>query len=751
MQALRILVVEDNPGDHLLVKSCLEDTDLKIAGISWARDLSEARKQIGGEAFSIILLDLFLGETNGLDTFRAVTQLAPDTPIIVLSGISDAETAINALTLGAQDYLVKGEYDERLLGKTIRYSIERKKNTEALRQSELHYKHLFETNPMPMWIYDPATLRFVMVNDAAIHNYGYSREEFLAMTIGDIRPPGDLPDLFDAISELKQDEPSYSGERRHVKKDGTIIFVDIISHHVRIEEQSLRLVLANDITQRKRALEAARFHANILSNISDSVIACDLEGKINYWNKGSEEVFGYSSGEMIGQTISALQVSDDGTDHLNVIEYLKEHSSFVAEARRRCKDGREIIVELKISYNYDTYNNITGLIGVSKDITDRKHEEKYLRLLESVITHMGDGVLITGAETLNGGRPHVVYVNKALTEITGYSIEELIGQEPSLLEGPATSASELARMREGMLQCKAVETELINYRKNGEEFWVNVLMVPVTDNHNQPTHFVFVQRDITARKTAEVQLMEQNVELKKTNAELDRFVYSVSHDLRSPLSSILGLINLFRLEKPQGESKIYLDKIEESINKLDRSIIKIVQYSRNSRLPVQHEEIDFEEVVKSAIEQHRYMDRQHRIEFITTIGGGMPFSSDRERLQVILNNLVANSIKYQRPHCEKPFVRVEVQVSPDKAKVSVSDNGEGIEEEQQEHIFGMFYRGTTSSDGSGLGLYIVKETLHNLGGTIAVRSKLNEGTTFTVEIPNFKQLQEEPAWQPGKS
>ncbi len=188
---LNILVIEDNPGDLILLEELLRSTDLEIGKIVHTYFLGGAEPLLATEKIHLVFLDLSLPDSSGIDSYIGLSQAAQHLPVILQTGLTDTNTALQALLMGAQDYLIKGEFDERLLSRAIRYSMERKRNLETLRESEERYRDLFNNNPMPMWVFDPETLRFLEVNEAAIQHYGYSYEEFLSKTIMAIRPPED--------------------------------------------------------------------------------------------------------------------------------------------------------------------------------------------------------------------------------------------------------------------------------------------------------------------------------------------------------------------------------------------------------------------------------------------------------------------------------------------------------------------------------------------------------------------------------
>ncbi|NJN28064.1 MAG: GHKL domain-containing protein [Cyclobacteriaceae bacterium] len=229
-----------------------------------------------------------------------------------------------------------------------------------------------------------------------------------------------------------------------------------------------------------------------------------------------------------------------------------------------------------------------------------------------------------------------------------------------------------------------------------------------------------------------------NSELRKLNEELDRFVYSASHDLRAPLSSVLGLVEIARLEQTVQAKDECLGMINVSIKKLDGFINDIIDYSRNQRIELQSDNVDIEKEVKDVFDDLKYLDKDNRIAKSVTIDEMRHFITDGRRLSVILKNLVSNAIRYHDYTKQNLFIKVNITFRSNFAVISVSDNGIGIEDRHLDNIFKMFYRANESSKGSGLGLYIVKETVDKLHGNITVKSVKDAGTTFTLTIPSLK-------------
>ena len=240
--------------------------------------------------------------------------------------------------------------------------------------------------------------------------------------------------------------------------------------------------------------------------------------------------------------------------------------------------------------------------------------------------------------------------------------------------------------------------------------------------------------DLVEQRTEE--LLIANRELKKSNKQLDMIVHSASHDLKAPLNSIEGLIDIFRMEKSDEVKNEIVTMIQTNVKKLESFITDIIDFSKASRLDIQPEEIDLKSFFEKILEAHRHMPKAKSIQFNIDIDERHIFKSDPNRLRMIFNNLISNAIKYHDFDKPELLVNIEGVVDQNSATIYVIDNGKGIEAQHQDKIFDMFYRIENKIEGSGLGLYIMRETLYMLNGQVELTSEIGEGTTFKVTIPN---------------
>jgi len=234
-----------------------------------------------------------------------------------------------------------------------------------------------------------------------------------------------------------------------------------------------------------------------------------------------------------------------------------------------------------------------------------------------------------------------------------------------------------------------------------------------------------------------VQLIEKQKELEKAYNELDKFVYSASHDLRSPLMSILGIIKLARIEQDQSATDQYFNMIEDSVNRLDEFIKNIISYYKNNRIENDITTIDIRLLSEEIIEANRYQELAKNIKFELDVQQPVSFRSDILKLKIIFNNLVSNAIKYQVATKADKKLWIHILVTQEGARIEIGDNGIGIAITEQENIFKMFFRATSHNFGSGIGLYIVKDAVSRLNGKIYVDSEVGRGTIFRIDLPNI--------------
>eukprot|EP01089_Gocevia_fonbrunei_P019356 TRINITY_DN6835_c0_g1_i1.p1 TRINITY_DN6835_c0_g1~~TRINITY_DN6835_c0_g1_i1.p1 ORF type:complete len:1412 (+),score=198.39 TRINITY_DN6835_c0_g1_i1:58-4293(+) len=384
---------------------------------------------------------------------------------------------------------------------------------KRLKTSEKKHRLLFNSSPSPKFIIDLDTHKIMDVNDTMVNHYGYTRKELLSMNTMQLRPKSEESKLLETLKEIRHKTGTFKlGVFTHQKKNGDLMLMDVVGHHLKFDGQNCVLVACNDISDREKYLES------LLESEARLKKATSI-AKLGYWSlkmddcsiEWSEEVY-----NIWGRTRDSFDINYDNfldTIYLADREFFMEDTSCTISKtdpldfshRIILPDGSIKWVHLLGEYVLDKAGNIIGLEGTVQDITQQKNEEIQLRLVESVVTNTKDAVMITEAEPFDEPGPKIIYVNEAFTQMTGYSAEEVIGKTPRILQGPRSDKNELKKLGQSMRRWEPCDITIVNYKKNGDEFWINFSLNPVADDRGWYTHWIAVERDVTEQKIQEHQ------------------------------------------------------------------------------------------------------------------------------------------------------------------------------------------------------------------------------------------------------
>ncbi|MBN8688877.1 MAG: PAS domain S-box protein [Chitinophagales bacterium] len=354
-------------------------------------------------------------------------------------------------------------------------------------------------------------------------------------------------------------------------------------------------------------------------------------------------------------------------------------------------------------------------------------EEKYRMIFEGT----PNGIIVADPEI-----QRLQYVNKSACNLFGYTEEEFLSKSLEDLHPPEAVEMVISRFMDMAAGKISIALNIPCINKDHQVFYADIYTNKISFGGRTMLAGFFT--DVTRQRQDQQAILKTNIELKKINAELDNFVYSVSHDLRSPLLAILGLVQLINLnqESPVLVNK-YIHMISASATRMDDTIKEILEYSRNARLEIRNDEIHFEPLIREIYNDVKHITTDE-VRVDLQIRQTTPFYSDLYRINTLFKNIISNAVKYRKKREEASYIRIDVLTDNRQALIRFEDNGEGVEKAHQDRIFDMFYRASNSAPGTGLGLYICKEILNNIDGTIAVESVPGEGTVFTVVINNKK-------------
>jgi PAS domain S-box-containing protein len=530
----------------------------------------------------------------------------------------------------------------------------------------------------------------------------------------------DLPEK--VIHLLKVVSDSYD----HYEKDRSML------------ERSIELSSSEMITLNNKLRQESEGMRTVFETMCEAFFSVDMETlQLIQISKACEIIYGYTASEfMQNPNLWAELVLEEDRHIVDMIgSEILSGKQFMESYRIHHKEGSIRWVETKIAPTLNSAGKAVRIDGFTSDITKRKEAESLLRKNEhrfrALIQNTFDAIIVADKNA------EITFVSDSIYNITGYTPDELLGNKDFVFAHP-DDISRLNQLLSRVIE-QPGQSESIEYRslkKDGSYMWCERI---VTNLLHDPSIKGLVSnlRDIDERKKYEEALMASNEELKKSNMELDKFVYSVSHDLRAPLSSILGLVEFSERETTDPTVLEDYRSIKKSVKKLDGFIQDILDYSRNSRLEIRKEKINFTEVLNDVTDNLKFMSQaKGEVEIQVDIKDGADFYSDKNRICIILNNLVSNAIRYYNPQADHPFVKISVITNAYQSQIVVEDNGIGIDKKYHKKVFDMFYRLSKKSVGSGLGLYIVKETIEKLSGLLELRSEPGAGTTFHIIIPN---------------
>jgi PAS domain S-box-containing protein len=535
----------------------------------------------------------------------------------------------------------------------------------------------------------------------------------------------DLPGLQATTIESEQKGKDWNWQGRFVV-EGKVKWVEIRSNHERTDDGViLRRGLIQDITERKEiALEEELRYQSLMERLPVGIVIHRL-GKLLFANAQAHQILGASrSMQLVGTDVLNFVHPDF---HSRIIRRMKEVADGLpgpmVEQKYVRVDGRVIDVET-MAYPYN-FRGEPCVQVTFRDITERKQAEEQIKKNEILLAQLFQNLPMAVVMLNDAGK--VEQVNQGFEEMFGYSLADLKGKSINDFIVPAELHHEGIDLNNLITSNRVVSVETVRRHRDGH--MVNVILygVPVMLDH-QTIGIYGVYVNITDRKRTEE-------ELKIRNTELDNFVYKVSHDLRAPLSSILGLVNLARLPGNTDNPMDYIDIIGDKVLHLDHFISDVLSHSKNLKMDISTSKVELKKIIEQTFTDLNYLEGARDVVHSVKIEG-VDLYSDPWRLSEIFRNLVSNAIKYRKLDSRAPEITIKINVDHLRADISFADNGIGIDEKNLVRIFEMFYRATEQSDGSGIGLYIVKNAIDKLGGQINVASKPDEGTRFHIVLPN---------------
>lgn len=572
------------------------------------------------------------------------------------------------------------------------------------------------------------------------------------------------PDDFKAVNENMN--AVFSGKVDQVDEEYRIIRsnskeVRILSSLTIAERDAdgklVRLIgTSTDITERKSSEQQLKASEEkyriIIDNMALGLVEVDLQENIIFSNRKYLDFVSESNIDdlILGANPETALIRK--VENAQVLSYTQiEDNVFEVELKPRVDQNKTLLISTSPIRQGDT---LKGYISIYLDITPIKSLQRNLenalkernefiqqidsvkQFYEGVLNHTPSEIAVFDSDS------KVLFVNKhwienekAWGKLEGKSLVQIAQNNQSEFD---SIRNLIYKVNSAMTQNSLLQFEEERADLSGNKNSILRNILPYSNEAGLLEYLVVSGTDISELKNIQIDLESKNDELKKINSELDKFVYSVSHDLRSPLLSIKGILNLiFKTTSLDEKTQQYLKLAETSVLRLDGTIKEILNYSRNARFEIEYDTFNLIEIIQSVTDDLRFSEESH-VAFLFDMPQELMMKSDKMRLEVILKNLIGNAVKYSRKDINDAFVKIMVSKQGNELVLKIEDNGEGIAQENLGKIFDMFYRATSSSVGTGLGLYICKEMVQKLNGKLFVESVLKKGSIFTLILPaNF--------------
>ncbi len=595
-------------------------------------------------------------------------------------------------------------------------------------------QHIIDNLPVVIFeytIFPDGSSDFTYLSSGCETILGVSREVLLSGTypLQSFIHHEDWEQFNTLFEESVVQEKSFKWEGRIFVTKGDIKWIEVAGLPVRLEGGKIGWSgVISDIRQRKE-LEQKQKESDVrYRNLVESLplgMGIHQKGKLVYANEYAASMLEATSvDQLIGKSVLDFV-------HPEELPAVKERMKSVMMGRpiSGVKErfvtlrGKEIYVET--SAHPFIFFGQPAVQLIVRDVTEQTQAKEKIKKTELLFSELFNSSPM--AIVLLDSKGNVDRVNRGFELMFGFTISELKGKSLNEFIVPSALESEGNDLNSVISSDQVVRLETTRVRRDDIRLSVIIYGVPV--HLEDETIGIFgVYVDITDQKMVEE-------ELKVRNIELDNFVYKVSHDLRAPLSSVLGLVNLAQHPQNDDDPKAYLKIIGEKVNQLDHFISDVLSHSKNLKLEIKTGLIHFEEIVDTAFRNLSYMEGADQIQKEVQISGG-DFYSDPWRIEEIFRNLISNAIKYRKISNPSHEIKIMITIEQEVAIISFRDNGIGITKQNLNKIFDMFYRASEQSGGSGLGLYIVKNAVEKLGGRVSVGSEPEVYTFFEIVLPN---------------
>ena len=518
-----------------------------------------------------------------------------------------------------------------------------------------------------------------------------------------------------------------------------ILFVGLLFRYILSKNEKRNSRILEKIKSNNNEIKESNEKYDIVSKAtSDTIWDWKIQKDTITWNKGIETIFGYTQEEVGNNSawwFDKIHPEDSIKMSVKLYSFIEQKSEkWQDQYRFRCADNTYKYVLDRGFLLKDKKGRAHRMIGAIQDITKQKKEEENLKLLETVVTQTKDAVVITKSDSNSETFPNIIYVNNAFCAMTGYKSKKVLSKPFNPFNTEELDSHEYEKFIAAIAEKRECQIETLTKKKNKEEYWVRFSMIPIYNSDNELSHWISIQKDVTEERKQEKEKEQLIRELTQNNKDLKQFSYITSHNLRAPLSNLIGLLNLIE-DIPINDSELLeiingFKKSTHLLNETINDLVKIIVIK--DKISIQKENVTINEVVEHVFSQLKFQIEQSKPILKLNFDEADIIYTNKAYLESILINLLTNSIKY-KSETKKLKISITIKKTNNSTILKFKDNGIGIDlKRNSEHIFGLYQRFHDYPDSKGLGLYLVKSQIESLGGTIAIESEVNKGTEFTL-------------------
>ncbi len=599
---------------------------------------------------------------------------------------------------------------------------------KALRRSEERFRQVAEQTREWIWEVDADGL-FTYVSIAVQSILGYLPEEIVGQKyFYDLFCAEDRERLKTLTFEAFLNGESFTAfELRNLHRDGREIWLSASGSPFFDEAGLLDGYRGSyvDITESKQMDAERERLLQAIEQAGETVVITDIEGVVQYVNPAFERITGYSRGEILGKNINLIRGNDQDEDYYrDMWETISSGKVWRGKFINRRKKGTLYHEEATIAPIRDAAGLIVGFVSTKIDVTERIQADAERERLLQAIEQAGETIVITDPQGV------VQYANPAFERVTGYARDEIVGTNMRTISSGVHDQAFYAELWDTISNGQVWQGQFVNRRKDGSLYNEEANIAPVRDAEGRIVNYVATKLDITERKKAETALLQKN-------AEMERFTYTVSHDLKSPLVTIKGFLGVLAEDLKRGDQEAIatdMTFIGDAADHMNNLLNELLQLSRIGRVVNPPEECRFRELIDDALFMAAGIINERSVEVSVDVAEVVLYA-DRRRISEAILNLVENAVKYMGPQ-PAPKIAFSTEKRDGSWVFCVQDNGIGVDPKYHEKIFGLFEKLAHDSKGTGIGLAIVKSIIELYDGRVWVESEgAGKGSCFCFTLP----------------